>query len=191
MFFFLYLLWEHRASEYVLHLTRFAAVDLASFHVVYACASSLSIVRLQVFFGRSFLRLPCGFHSSASRGNDASGFLCVWPIHLHFLLFMTVSSGSSSALAWSSSLDILFRIEYPMNSSQTAVHENLRFRDLTHHYSPRLAAVQEYRQDTCVENSHFRPNVECVCIPYVAEPAIDGPCFRDSAMDVLRCSAVC
>lgn len=80
--------------------------------------------------------------------------------------------------------------EYPLYSPQTTVYGDLRFRDLIPHLSPCLAAIQEYRQDTGVKDSHLRIFEVCVCVAYAAETPVYSSCLGYLVLDVHRCSIV-
>ena len=68
---------------------------------------SLSTSLLQVFLGLPFFLFPCGFHVRACLVMLSFGFLRVWPIHFHFLIFMSSSIGLWLVLRHNSSFVIL------------------------------------------------------------------------------------
>ncbi len=76
-----------------LHLTLFCSVPFASFHVRCFTSNSAILVRLQVCWGLSLFRFPCGFHSNASLTTCLSGLLSVWPIQLQALCLISCAIG--------------------------------------------------------------------------------------------------
>ena len=68
---------------------------------------SFSVSLFQVFLGHPLLLFSCGFHVSACCVMFVSGFLSVYPIQLHFLFFILISTGSCLVLSHSVVLDTL------------------------------------------------------------------------------------
>jgi hypothetical protein len=97
---------EHRALTKFLHLTRFLASTLTSFHVLpWSLISSKIVLRHDV---RGLPRdlVPWGFHSKAAFATSPGGRRSVWPSHPHFLSRISNSIGFCLALAHSSWFDI-------------------------------------------------------------------------------------
>ena len=93
---------EHRALTKFLHLTRFLASTLTSFHVLPWCLISSRIVLRHVVRGL----IPWGFHSRAAFAMSPGGRRSVWPSHPNFLCRISYSIGLCLALAHSSWFDI-------------------------------------------------------------------------------------
>ena len=96
--------WEHRPPIRSLKASRSSAVLLSSPQVTPIRLLSLSRSLLQVFLGLPLFLDPWGFHESATLVMQSSGFLRVWPIHLHFLILMSSFTGVWCVLSHSSVL---------------------------------------------------------------------------------------
>ena len=79
------------------HLTRLAAITLASLHVLPPFSNSSLTVLLHDPLGRPTDRDPWGFHSRACLSIASLGFLKQCPIHLHLRLLICNSINSSFA----------------------------------------------------------------------------------------------
>ena len=90
---------EHRPSTTCFHRTRFWAIFSSPLKLYPFAAISASIPLLQVCFGLPRLRFPDGFHRSACFVMLSMGFLSVCPIHDHFLLLITLFTGSWPVLS--------------------------------------------------------------------------------------------
>jgi hypothetical protein len=92
---------EHRALTKLLHLTRFLASTLTSFHVLSWSLISSKIVLRHVVRGLPRDPVPWGFHSKAAFAMSPGGRRSVWPSHPHFLCRISNSIGFCLALAHS------------------------------------------------------------------------------------------
>jgi hypothetical protein len=97
---------EHRALTKFLHLTRFLASTLTSFHALPWSLISSKIVLPHVVRGLPRDLVSWGFHSKAAFAMSPGGRRSLWPSHPHFLCRISNSIGFCLALAHSSWFDI-------------------------------------------------------------------------------------
>ena len=83
------------------------AIALTSLHVLFSPLISSSIDLFQVILGCPLRLAPCRFQSSACFSTAPSVFLSVWPIHLHFLVFICISISFCLVCSHRSSFDIV------------------------------------------------------------------------------------
>ena len=98
---------EHRAVTILLHRTRFWQVLPSSFHLIPIAFNSSSTLLRHVCLGLPTFLFPWGFQLSDCLVVFVAGFRRVWPIHPHFLLFISVIICSCPVLSHSSSLGII------------------------------------------------------------------------------------
>ena len=89
------------------HLSLWVAIALTSLHVLFSPLISSSIDLFQVILGHPLRLTPCGFQSSACFSTAPFVFLSVWPIQLHFLVFICISIGFCLVFSHRSSFDIV------------------------------------------------------------------------------------
>ena len=94
---------EQKPSTTSRHLTRSWAAFITPFQQVSFCAISVSVLRLQLLRGRPLVPFPCGFHVRAWRVVLFGGILKVWPIQDHFLLRISLETGSCPVLTHNTS----------------------------------------------------------------------------------------
>ena len=96
----------HRPLTTVLHLVLFCAMRTRSCHLYPSISISAIKSLLQVFLGLPLPHFPWGFHCRACLAMLCFGFISVCPIHLHFLLFNSSSTGGWLVFSQSSLLEI-------------------------------------------------------------------------------------
>ena len=99
---------EHRASTKQLQRTQFRANTFNSPHVFPSLLASSSTLLLHEIRGLPLFLWPWGFQNMACLSIAFWFFLRVWPIHLHFLLFIWIWTGSSFVCFQRFSLEIIF-----------------------------------------------------------------------------------
>ena len=102
-----WVLGEHRAVTIILHRTPFWQVLPSSLHLIPIVFNSSSTLLRHVCLGLATFLFPWGFQLSACLFVFVAGYRRVWPIHLHFLLFISVIICSCPFLSHSSSLGII------------------------------------------------------------------------------------
>jgi hypothetical protein len=99
---------EHRAITNFCQRTLFFAICLASFQDTFCSCSSVKIVLLQVILGLPFILSSCGSQSCPCLVMLFWSFLEVCPIHFHFLIYISLSTGICCVVSHSSLFVMVF-----------------------------------------------------------------------------------
>ena len=113
---------------------------------------SYSVQRVQLIFGLPCLLFPCE-QSSGCLVVFVGSFLSVWPIQLHFLLFIVALISSCLVFFQSSLFDIFVREPYFKDVSEATVDEDLAFVVERLSSFPRFTATEKNWFNVCVENA--------------------------------------
>ena len=113
----------HRPLTSVLHLVLFCDIRSRSCHLLPSISISAIRSLHQVFLGLPLPRFPCGFHCRACLVMLCFGFLNVCPIHLHFPLFNSSSTGGWLVFCQSSLLEIFSGLRQLLMNTWSFVYE--------------------------------------------------------------------